>query len=115
MAISLETENSNKISLENKANRKNCCFGERKNGLALISKVNNSQTIVSPHGPNIFPSIEEGLIVILKHFQEPIFPRTISTKATEGRQVLVNSKEQALEYFKIANYQDCRISAYHYN
>ena len=57
-------------------------------------------------------AIERGLDYILSHFQEPLWPRTISTKATEGRQILVNSREEALSRFKRANFLDCRISAY---
>ena len=57
-------------------------------------------------------TIERGLDHILSHFQEPLWPRTISTKATEGRQILVNSREEALSRFKRANFLDCRISAY---
>ena len=49
---------------------------------------------------------------ILSHFEDPIWPRTISTHITEGRQVLVYSKEEALARFKQANYLDCRINAY---
>jgi hypothetical protein len=56
----------------------------------------------------------KGLDFILSHLQEPMWPRTISTKATDGRQVIVNNKEEALAYFKAANYSDCRISAYPY-
>jgi hypothetical protein len=41
-----------------------------------------------------------------------LWPRTVSTKATEGRQILVNSQEEALVRFKRANFFDCRISAY---
>jgi hypothetical protein len=40
------------------------------------------------------------------------FPRKVSTKTTEGRQILVNDKPQALARFKQANWLDCRISAY---
>ena len=40
------------------------------------------------------------------------FPRKISTKTTEGRQILVNDKQEALARFKQANYLDCRINAY---
>jgi len=54
-----------------------------------------------------------GLDYILSHFDE-IWPRTISTKATQGRQIIVNNREEALAYFKAANYLDCRISAYPY-
>src|SRR5918995_1094410 len=57
-------------------------------------------------------AVEWGLDYILSYFQEPSWPRTISTKATEGRQVLVDSREEALARFKRANFLDCRISAY---
>ncbi|HJT49030.1 MAG TPA: hypothetical protein VJ729_12685 [Nitrososphaeraceae archaeon] len=40
------------------------------------------------------------------------WPRTISTKFTEGKQVTVYSKQEALLYYKDSNYLDCRISAY---
>ena len=56
--------------------------------------------------------IEEGLRYLITHFQEPIWPRTISTKTTEGRQILVYNKEEALARFKQANYLDCKICAY---
>ena len=56
--------------------------------------------------------IEEGLEFILSHFDEPIFPRTISTAVTYGAQVLVFSKEEAVQKFKAANMLDCRINAY---
>ena len=56
--------------------------------------------------------VEIGLDFILSHFEEPIWPRTISTRTTEGRQVLVHSKEETLARFKQANWLDCRISAY---
>ena len=56
--------------------------------------------------------IEEGLVFILGHFSEPIFPRTISTAATYGAQVLVYSKEEALARFEAANLLDCRINAF---
>ena len=54
----------------------------------------------------------EGLDYILSHFQEPIWPRTISTKPTDKKQILIYSKEGALARFKQANWLDCRISAY---
>ena len=57
-------------------------------------------------------SFIKGLDYILSHFQGSLWPRTISTKSTGGRQVIVNSKEHALAYFKYAGYLDCRISAY---
>jgi hypothetical protein len=59
-----------------------------------------------------FGCCQEGLDFILTHFEEPMWPRTISTRTTKGSQVLVYSKEEALARFKQANYLDCRISAY---
>lgn len=56
--------------------------------------------------------IRYGLDFILNHFSSAEFPRMISTKTTEGRQILINHKEEALARFKQANYLDCRISAY---
>jgi hypothetical protein len=60
------------------------------------------------------PAVEQGLDFILKHFefQYFIWPRTISTKTTQGRQILVYNKEEAFARFKQANFLDCRISAY---
>jgi len=49
---------------------------------------------------------------MLSHFAGMDFPRTISTKTTEGRQVVVNDGEEALARFKQANYLDCRINAF---
>jgi hypothetical protein len=54
----------------------------------------------------------EGFEFILSHFEEPIWPRTISTNTTEGRAVLVCNKKEALARFEQANFLDCRISAY---
>jgi hypothetical protein len=60
------------------------------------------------------PAVERGLDFILEHFESQfyIWPRTISTKTTHGRQILVYNKEEAFARFKQANFLDCRISAY---
>src|SRR6187551_335979 len=55
--------------------------------------------------------VTDALDFILNHFQEPIFPRKIMTKQL-GYQVEVFNREEALEYFKSSNYEDCRINAY---
>jgi hypothetical protein len=54
----------------------------------------------------------DGLDFILGHFRQPIWPRTISTRTTEGRQLVVDSREEALARFAQSNWLDCRISAY---
>jgi hypothetical protein len=56
--------------------------------------------------------VAEGLDFIIYHLKEPIWPRTISTKTTEGRQIPIHSKQEALAWYKAANFLDCRISAY---
>jgi hypothetical protein len=56
--------------------------------------------------------VEQGLDFLLSHFEDFIWPRTVSTRTTKGRQILVYSKEEALARFKQADYLDCRISAY---
>ena len=58
-------------------------------------------------------TLEEGLDYILSHFEgQRLWPRAISTKTTEGRQVVVNSIEEALARFTQSDFLDCRISAY---
>ena len=56
--------------------------------------------------------IEEGINFILSHFEGPIWPRTVSSHKTEGRQVLVYSKAEAIAIFKQASLLDCRLNAY---
>src|SRR5262249_654724 len=52
------------------------------------------------------------LAFILSHFEVPIWPRKLSTRTTEGRQVLVYSQHEALARFRQARFLDCRINAY---
>ena len=59
--------------------------------------------------------VAEGLDFILSHFNDSIWPRTISTKLTEGRQITIYSKLEAMSYYKDSDYLDCRISAYRYS
>ena len=55
---------------------------------------------------------EEGFDLLLSHFEPPYWPRRVSTKTTQGKQILVHDKEEALARFKQANFMDCRINAY---
>jgi hypothetical protein len=72
-----------------------------------------TNVIAVQHSPSFYrlTAVKEGLDFILTHFKEG-FPRTISTKITEGRQVVVYNKDEALAMFKAANYLDCKINAY---
>lgn len=56
-------------------------------------------------------SPEFGFDYIMGHFESQ-FPRTISTLATQHKQIEVYDKKETLQYFQEANYVDCRISAF---
>jgi hypothetical protein len=68
--------------------------------------------IVKDKDDKIIIIIREGIDFIFSHFKEPLFPRTISTFATNNAQITVYDKQGIFEYFKAANYLDCRINAY---
>jgi hypothetical protein len=53
-----------------------------------------------------FSNIFYGLDFLLSHLAKPEFPRTIATKLTEGKQVVVNSNVEALAYYKKTSYTD---------
>jgi hypothetical protein len=55
---------------------------------------------------------ENGLNFILNHFEEPLFPRTISTYRSEGRQFEVFSREEVIKAFEQSDFLDCRVNAY---
>ena len=58
-------------------------------------------------------SVKSGLDFLLGHFDPNfLFPRNISTKATNGGQRCVFSKEAVLASYERADFMDCRISAY---
>jgi hypothetical protein len=74
--------------------------------------VQPGQNYVLEHCQTIENNVANGLDFLLGHFEVPVWPRTISTKLTEGRQIPVYNKEEALARFKQANLLDCRINAY---
>jgi hypothetical protein len=55
---------------------------------------------------------ENSLNFILNHLTEPLFPRTISTYRSEGRQFEVFSKEEMIKAFEQSDFLDCRVNAY---
>ena len=62
--------------------------------------------------PLITSNICEGLDFILDHFEKPLFPRTISTYATQGGQFEVFSKQEVVRAYEQSDLLDCRINAY---
>ena len=55
--------------------------------------------------------VQTGLEFILSHLSPPHFPRNIMTYKV-GRQILVHSIEEAMQYYRESEFLDCRISAY---
>ena len=70
-----------------------------------------SQKEIYPLSSPKINEVEQNLHFILSHFQEPIFPRNIMTKALGYQKEAFNIQE-VLEYFRASNYEDCRINAY---
>jgi hypothetical protein len=62
-------------------------------------------------------AVTEGLdyILDLVDHQIAIWPRTVSTHYTQGKQIVVYTRDEAIARFRHANYIDCRISAYPYH
>jgi hypothetical protein len=56
--------------------------------------------------------IIDGAEIILNHFLEPIFPRTISTRNSNGKQFMVFSRDQIINAYQESNFIDCRVNAY---
>jgi Primase X len=55
--------------------------------------------------------VQNGLEFILSHLSRPHFPRNIMTHRL-GRQILVRSIEETMQYYEESEFLDCRISAY---
>jgi hypothetical protein len=63
-------------------------------------------------GVDCVTPLEQGLSLIISHFEAPVWPRTISTYGTGNGQVLVYDSNEALGRFYEANLLNCKISAY---
>ena len=57
-------------------------------------------------------NIGTGLDFILSHFEDPLFPRKVSTYKTKGGQFFVSNKQDIINAFKVSNWLDCRINAF---
>ena len=55
--------------------------------------------------------VQNGLKFILSHLSIPHFPRNIMTYRL-GRQILVHSIEETMQYYRESKFLDCRINAY---
>ena len=62
-------------------------------------------------------SIESGVDFILSHFEEPLFPRKISTYKSQKNkpfQFSVSNKQEIINSFVDSNFVNCKINAYPY-
>jgi hypothetical protein len=57
-------------------------------------------------------TLVQNMSFLLSHFDAPLFPRTISTFGSNGRQFEIFGVDEALAAFEKANYLDCRINMY---
>jgi hypothetical protein len=83
--------------------------------LTLQQAPMKSSTTVSSTTNLTGAEIENGLDFILSHFDQQdrlLFPRTIQTRKSNGKQIEVISKEQALTYFEDSNLIDCRANGF---
>ncbi|HSF51976.1 MAG TPA: hypothetical protein VLA74_14555 [Nitrososphaeraceae archaeon] len=72
---------------------------------------------ISTTNSTTIPEIEKivGLDFIINHFdqdRQQLFPRKIQTSKSEGRQIEVFSKQEALRYFKESSFLDCKINGF---
>jgi hypothetical protein len=68
--------------------------------------------LVHPPEESSILTVEQGLDFMLAHFQEPLWPRNVSTAATRNAQKVVDSRDRAILYFEGALRADCRLAIY---
>jgi len=57
-------------------------------------------------------TIEQGLDLMLSMFQEPLWPRNVSTASTQDKQYCVEDRARALVFYNAAQRKDCRIAVF---
>ena len=86
---------------------------EKGDGVVATVIIPTTATTTSFTATAIFPipktrlqNVEEGLRFIISHFDpnEPLWPRTISTHATGGKQIVVNYMQETLTWFRAADF-----------
>jgi hypothetical protein len=73
---------------------------------------NRNKDAVRKNTPYYYQDFKENIQFILDHFQEPLLPRTISTRRSEGRQILIHDVNEIYQEFEKSKFIDCRISAF---
>ena len=81
--------------------------------MSIFRITTTDTTAISPTLYSRSQKVKEGLKLILGHFDgEPLWPRTVSTRNTNGRQIAVNNTQEVMTLYAAANYLDCRMNAY---
>ena len=83
-----------------------------KNSFSYFEDGNDIDGAERKNTPYYYPDFKENLQFILNHFQEPLFPRTISTQLSGGRQIPVYDINQIYDEFEKSKFTDCRINAF---
>jgi|SRR5215217_4556957 len=81
-------------------------------GSSLSNNVSEVSESVGSVRKNCQTTVEEGLGFMLAHFQEPLWPRNVSTAATRNGQKVVHDKDRAILYFQGALRADCKLACY---
>lgn len=79
---------------------------------AAIIGINGLKKIDLKSTPLVNQNFLENLDFILSHFEEPNFPRTMSTLVTQGRQSIAYAKEELISAHISSDLIDCRVNAY---
>jgi hypothetical protein len=58
--------------------------------------------------------LESAIDFIISHFEEPLYPRKISTYKSNNKQFLTRSRQEIINSFINSDFIDCRINAYPY-
>jgi hypothetical protein len=71
-------------------------------------------TLTVQNNQGIEEKLNEGIDLLLSHFEgrQKLFPRKMSTFASQGKQFIVYNKEQILSACIKSNFLDCRLNAY---
>lgn len=80
--------------------------------LQSVLMINKLKPAVNRRRIEQYSDFFNSLDSMLSHFPEPIFPRSISTLKSKGRQFEVQSEKEMIKAYEAANFMDCKLCAY---
>jgi hypothetical protein len=75
-----------------------------------LDKKKNVQTPTFSYKVSKLSELSDGLDFMLAHFTEPIWPRNVSTAATQDRQKPIYDRDRAILYYQGASGADCKLA-----